>query len=101
MAAVAPGRNQRSRRDLGLEQVLAARHARERRTRRRRRSVLSLVLLVVAAVVVLGTATAALTGPTILSSFCSLNDLRPLSLGSNSFLYAADGRLLGVVPSAA
>src|SRR5262249_18416020 len=31
---------------------------------------------------------------------CDLASLRPLTLGSNSFLYAADGTLLGVVPSA-
>src|SRR5438045_3547974 len=101
MAAVAPQRRQRSRRDLGLEQLLATRHARERRLRRRRRSVLSILALVVAALVVLGVATAALTVPTILGSFCSLKDLRPLSLGSNSFLYTDNGKhLLGVVPSA-
>jgi membrane peptidoglycan carboxypeptidase len=100
MGSVAPDRRQRSRRDLGLEQLLAARHARERRLRRRRRSVVSVLALLAAAIVVLVLAAAALTGPAILSSFCSLNDLRPLSLGSNSFLYADNGKLLGVVPSA-
>ncbi len=96
---MAPDRRQRSRRDLGLEQLLATRHARERRLRRRRRSVLSILALLVAAIVVLVLAAAALTGPAILSSFCSLSDLRPLSLGSNSFLYTDSGNLLGVVPS--
>jgi len=100
MAAVAPNRRQRSRRDLGLEQLLATRHARERRLRRRHRSVLSILAMLVAAIVVLVLAAAALTGRAILDSSCSLNDLRPLSLGSNSFLYNANGRLLGVVPSA-
>ena len=61
---------------------------------------MSLLALVVAAIVALVLATVAFTGPTVLSAFCSLNDLRPLSLGSNSFLYADNGRLLGVVPSA-
>ena len=46
----------------------------------------------------------AFTGPAILSRFCSLHDIRPLALGSNSFLYADNegkrGPLLGVVPSA-
>ena len=100
MAAVAPDRRKRSQREIGLEQLLAARHARERRLRRRRRSVVSILALLVAAIVVLVLAAAAFTGPTILASFCSLNDLRPLSLGSNSFLYADNGSLLGVVPSA-
>ena len=97
---MAPQRRQRSRRDLGLEQLLAARHARERRLRRRHRSVFSVLALVVAAIAALLLAAVAFTGPTILSRFCSLNDLRPLSLGSNSFLYANNGNLLGVVPSA-
>ena len=68
--------------------------------RRRRRSVLSLIALTAAALIVLVAATAAITGPTILSSFCSLSDLRPLSLGSNSFLYTDNDKLLGVVSSA-
>jgi len=97
---VAPDRRQRSRRDLGLEQLLAARHARERRLRRRRRSVVSIIAMVLAALVVLVVATAALTGPAILCGSSSLHDLRPLALGSNSFLYTNNGRLLGVVPSA-
>jgi penicillin-binding protein 1A len=100
MAAVTPERRQRSRRDLGLEQLLAARHARERRLRRRKRSVVSGLALLLAGVVVLILTAAVLTGPAVLSSFCSLKDLQPLSIGSNSFLYAANGRLLGVVPSA-
>ncbi|HEY2355078.1 MAG TPA: transglycosylase domain-containing protein [Gaiellaceae bacterium] len=100
---MAPDRNQRNRRsqrDLGLEQLLAARHARERRHRRRRRSVLSIVALVIAAVVVSASVGAVIAGPTILSSFCTLKDLRPLTIGSNSFLYTDNNRLLGVVPSA-
>src|SRR5436190_13538136 len=99
MVAVAPDRKKRAQRDLGLEQLLAARHARERRLRRRRRSVVSMLALVAGALVVLAVATGAIFGQTILDSQCSLKDLRPLSLGSNSFLYADDGRLLGVVPS--
>jgi penicillin-binding protein 1A len=100
MSAVAPDRRKRSQRDIGLEQLLAARHARERRLRRRRRSVVSIIALVVAALVVLVAATAALTLPTVLSSFCSLKDLRPLNLGQNSLLYTDNRHLLGVIPSA-
>jgi len=99
MVAVAPDRRKRAQRDLGLEQLLAARHARERRLRRRRRSVLSIVALVVAALVVLALAAGAIFGHTILDSQCSLKDLRPLSLGSNSFLYTSTHVRLGVVPS--
>jgi penicillin-binding protein 1A len=36
---------------------------------------------------------------TILLSSCSLAKLRPVALGQNSFLYAANGMLLGSIPS--
>jgi penicillin-binding protein 1A len=71
-----------------------------RRIRRRRRSVLVLLAMLLAAIVALALATVAFTGSRVLTSMCSLEDLRPLSLGSNSFLYADNGNLLGVVPSA-
>ncbi len=70
------------------------------RDRRRRRSALLMVTLLVAALVALALATVAFTGQRILLETCSTSDLRPLSLGENSFLYAANGSLLGVVPSA-
>lgn len=104
--AEGPGRNgghgwrPPQRADLELERLLAARHARVRRLRRRRRSVLLLLTLLLASTLALALATVAFTGSTILTSFCSLQDLRPLALGSNSFLYADNGSLLGVVPSA-
>jgi penicillin-binding protein 1A len=58
------------------------------------------VALLLASIVALLFATTAFTGQQLLLSQCSLGDLRPLGLGENSFLYADDGRLLGVVPSA-
>jgi penicillin-binding protein 1A len=94
------GRGRGPRPDLELERLLAARQARLRRTRRRHRSVLLLLTMLVAASVTLVVTTVAFTGPQLLSTMCSLKDLRPLALGSNSFLYADNGALLGVVPSA-
>ena len=88
------------RADLELERLLAARQARLRRTRRRRRSIVLVFALVAASTAALVLSTVAFTGSTLLSTMCSLNDLRPLALGSNSFLYADNGALLGVVPSA-
>src|SRR5205085_7747163 len=75
--------------------------ARDRRRRRRRgRNVFSVFVLLVGAALALTLATAALTGSAILSHFCTLKDLRPRSVGANSFLYANNHALLGVVPSA-
>jgi penicillin-binding protein 1A len=95
-----PQRRQPSRADRDLERLLAARHARLRRRHRKRRSVLLVVTLLLAALIALALATVAFTGSRILLSTCSLSDLRPLSLGENSFLYTDNMRLLGVVPSA-
>jgi penicillin-binding protein 1A len=53
-----------------------------------------------ASIVALLLATVAFTGSQILLSQCSLSDLRPFSLGENSFLYTDNGQPLGVVPSA-
>ena len=80
--------------------MLLARHSRLRRRTRKRRSIVLIGALLLASLVALLLATVAFTGQQILLSQCSLNDLRNLRLGENSFLYTANGKLLGVVPSA-
>src|SRR5207302_5998281 len=95
-----PQRRRPSRTDLDLERLLAARRSRLRRGHRKRRSVLLVIALVLASVIALLLATVAFTGQQILTSTCSLSDLRPLRLGENSFLYTDNMRLHGVVPSA-
>ena len=55
---------------------------------------MALAILVPAAMVAAGfTATAAFR------SSCSLSSLRPVTIGQNSFVYAADGTLLGSIPA--
>jgi penicillin-binding protein 1A len=71
-----------------------------RRGRRRRRSVLLTAALLFVSIVALALAAVAFTGQRILLQTCSTSDLRPLTVGENSFLYAANGSFLGVVPSA-
>jgi penicillin-binding protein 1A len=95
-----PHRRRSSRADLDLERLLAARRSRLRRGNRKRRSVVLVIALVMASLIALLLATVAFTGQQILTSTCSLSDLRPLRLGENSFLYTNNMRLLGVVPSA-
>ena len=76
-----------------------------RRTRRQRRRVrarhkrrLALVfgvlVLVIAAIGAAGITGAATIGPR-----CDLDRLRPVEIGQNSFVYAADGSLLGSIPA--
>lgn len=43
---------------------------------------------------------AAATAPSVVASRCSLAHLKPVSLGSNTIVRAADGSLLGSIPSA-
>ena len=84
--------------DADLAALVALRRARRRRRRPRHRFVL-VALAVVLVVLVATLAGAALTGRALVFGSCDLKSLRPVSLGSNSFLFAADGSLLGVVPS--
>jgi penicillin-binding protein 1A len=76
------------------------RRRRKRRTRSRkqrsRRTVLVL-LLVAIPVVVLVAVTVGATA--VFGSSCDLQSLRPVSVGQNSFVYAADGSELGVIPA--
>jgi penicillin-binding protein 1A len=83
--------------DTELTALLAMRRARRRRRHRRH---LALVVLVVVGIVTVASLTgAALTGRALIFDSCNLSSLRPVSLGSNSFLFAGDGSLLGVVAS--
>jgi membrane peptidoglycan carboxypeptidase len=83
--------------DVDLAALVARRRARRRR---RPRHHFALVALAVALAVIVATlAGAALTGRALIFGSCDLKSLRPVALGSNSFLYASDGSLLGVIPS--
>src|SRR5919201_5821611 len=42
---------------------------------------------------------ASFTGAAIWMSSCNLNSLKPVEVGENSFVYAADGTLLGSIPA--
>jgi penicillin-binding protein 1A len=83
--------------DPDLAALIALRRARRRRRPRRRLALVAVAVL--AGVTVASLAGAALTGRVLIFDSCNLHSLRPVSLGSNSFLYAADGSLLGVVAS--
>jgi penicillin-binding protein 1A len=86
--------------DVDLAVLLAVRRARLRRARRPGVRRVVLVVALATAVIVAGTvAGAAFTGQAFLTSACRLDSLRPIALGANSFLFAGDGSLLGVVPS--
>ena len=87
----------RNRDDLELAALLLARRSRLRRVRAKRKTLLatSVVLVVIAAALVGGAA----GGRAVVLASCNLNALQPIALGQNSFVYADNGTLLGVVPS--
>jgi penicillin-binding protein 1A len=93
---MSPGRPGKSRLDAEL---LLARQRRLRAARRhRRRKALVVSVAAVAAVA----ATAGLGGAAALFAYgssCDLASLRPVAIGRNSFVYAADGSLLGSIPA--
>jgi penicillin-binding protein 1A len=87
----------RNRADLELAAILLARRSRLRRVRARHRAaVVATAIVVGLAALVVGSAA---TGRAVLMDSCSLNALQPVGLGQNSFVYAGNGTLLGVVPS--
>ena len=92
---MSPSRQQRAD-ELG--RLLEGRRRRKARIRRRRRRVLiaivTLAILIPVGVTVAGFATA----EAFLSS-CNLDTLKPIKIGQTSFIYAADGSLLGSIPA--
>src|SRR5262245_27922925 len=81
----------------GRAGAAARRRRRRRAARRRRRS----LLLVFAALLVVAAGVAVGGGATVLAlgSSCDLASLRPAPIGENSFVFAADGYLLGGIPA--
>jgi len=77
-----PGRRRRRRRAVERKQ--------------RRRFVLLSVFVVVPVVAL---AAAAIAGTAVYGSSCDLNKLTPVAVGENSFVYAADGSVLGAIPA--
>jgi penicillin-binding protein 1A len=64
--------------------------------KRKRRTTLLLVGL---AIFVLAVITSGVGAVAKFRSDCSLNDLKPVEIGQNSFVYAANGSLLGSIPA--
>src|SRR4029453_4273899 len=81
-----------------------AHRRRRRRQRRKREKVTSRGFAVpVALVLVLGTiatfVAATVTGAAGILNNCDLNSLNPVAIGANSFVFAADGPVLGAIPA--
>jgi penicillin-binding protein 1A len=81
-------------------ELIAARRRLRRRGRPRRRRRLGLGLLALGPLVVAGLLAGGVwSAAGYVASTCSLDSLRPIRLGANSFVFASDGTLLGSIPS--
>jgi penicillin-binding protein 1A len=80
-------------------------HRRRRRRHRRKREKINsrrFAILLTIAVILGGTATfvaATVTGAAGILNNCDLASLKPVAIGANSFVYAADGTVLGAIPA--
>ena len=68
----------------------------ERRRRRKRAGLIVVLALITLAVLV---AAAGFGAGAAISASCSLSSLKPVDIGANTFVYAADGSLLGSIPA--
>src|SRR5439155_20875956 len=96
MSPSSRGRGVRPSTDLLLEHRLRKRR-RERTKARQRKFARFVVGSVIAVFVVLGAS--GFTGAAVWMSSCNLKSLHPVEDGQNSFIFAADGSLLGSIPA--
>jgi len=73
------------------------RRQRRRAKARHKRKLAFLVAFVV--LIVAGIGAVGITGAATVAPQCDLDKLRPVEIGQNSFVYAADGSLLGSIPA--
>jgi penicillin-binding protein 1A len=73
------------------------RQRRHQRVARRRRN--AVIVFFVVLILLIAAGAGAFAGAAALGSGCDLSSLRPVAIGQNSFVYAADGSLLGSIPA--
>jgi penicillin-binding protein 1A len=93
-----PPRGRGRRGDDDLEHVLRRSRRRRERTKgkRKRRTTLIFVTLLVIVLAVIASGVGAVAK---FRSDCSLSELKAVQIGENSFVYAANGSLLGAIPA--
>jgi penicillin-binding protein 1A len=98
MSPPPPPRGGRRRRSDEFDDIVRRaqrRRVRKQKRRRRHAALIGAAFVAVVIVVVAG----GFGGAAAFESSCSLSSLRPVSIGANSFVYAANGSLLGSIPA--
>src|SRR2546423_17734 len=93
-----PARGGRRRRPDDFDELVRRaqkRRLRVQRKRRRRAALIAGTLVLIGG----GVLVAGFGGAAAFEASCSLSALRPVSIGANSFIYAANGSLLGSIPA--
>jgi penicillin-binding protein 1A len=85
--------------DADLPELLERRRRSRRRAQRRRKQRLAFLLLLALGIVLVVLPAGSVTGAAVMCSNVDLSQLRPVEIGENSFIYAADGSLLGSIPA--
>jgi len=98
-----PPRGSRRRRPDDLDEVIRRAQKRRLRVQKKRRRHAALIAAALVSIVV-AVAAAGFGGAAAFEKSCSLSELRPVSSGpqggpANSFVYAANGSLLGAIPA--
>src|SRR3954451_1098368 len=98
-----PRRGGRRRRSDDLDEVIRRAQKRRLRVQKRRQRHTALIAVALVAIAV-GIVAAGFGGAAAFEASCSLSELRPVSTGpqggpANSFVYAANGSLLGSIPA--
>ena len=96
---MSPGSPYRRRHPAPPPPAASRRRRRQRERARRRRGRRTVLLAVFVALPALVLGIAAVGGTVAFGSACNLDTLRPVAVGENSFVYAADGSLLGAIPA--
>jgi penicillin-binding protein 1A len=94
---MSPRRRPAPRGDSDLALAAIRRKRRRQRLHRRKRFGRLVATALLGLLIVL--TVSGFTGAAVWMSSCNLNTLRPVNVGENSFVYAADGSLLGSIPA--
>jgi len=93
-----PRRRRRGQADP-LELRLQRRRRQRHNARKHRGRKLALLTILLIGVTLIAGAVASLGGASEINKRCDLDNLRPVAIGQNTFVYAGDGSFLGTIPA--